>query len=158
MIFCGYGFQAPDDLLLLPIWEITLILGWYGVIRYGCEVIVEIFVLGYYMLSYDHFHSCKILDSKCMYWSIVSIWYVGLSSNVCTCLKFGSLLYSKHLRPQKKNVPLLQFLSSSCFQISIRILVQFALLFFIAHTLLKNLFSFSMSCIWKRQIWDLHIL
>lgn len=61
------------------------------------------FVLGYAILW--PFYSCKILDSKCMYWSIVSIWYVGLSSNLCICLKFGSLLYSIHLRPKKKMCP-----------------------------------------------------
>ncbi len=122
LIFCGYGFQAPDD-LLLPIWENTLILGWYWVIRYGCEVIVEIFVLGYYMLSYDHFHSCKILDSK-VHVLINCIHLVCWVEFKCLHLsQVWEFIVQQTSQTSKKNVPLFQFLSSSCFQISIRILV-----------------------------------
>ncbi len=59
------------------------------------------FVLGYDAILWP-FYSCKILDSKCMYWSIVSIWCVGLSSNVCTCLKLGVYCTAYISDPKKK--------------------------------------------------------
>jgi hypothetical protein len=107
------------------------------------------FVLGYDAILWP-FYSCKILDSKCMYWSIVSIWCVGLSSKCLHLSQVGSLLYSIHLRPPKKYalIAILVFILLSDINQD-----SFVVCIVLLHcTLCSRIIFLWMSCIWKRQI------